>query len=92
MIHFFGKLKLLAELGNRECILRISTNGKVLPAFKARTLDVISYPRIKEIEEEEVIIKTQKKVFEKKFLINDNISLKEIMSSQSTGRRKLAHD
>lgn len=89
---FFSKLRMLAELGNRECVLRISRNGKVLPAFKARTLDVISHPRKLEIEEKEIISKNQKKIIKDKFVINDNINLKEIMKSQSTGRRKLASE
>lgn len=90
---FFSKLKILSELGNRECVLRISMNGRVLPAFRARTLDVISHPRIVEKEEKiEVIKKETKQNFKSKFLINNNISLKEIMKSQSTGRRKLVSD
>ena len=90
---FFAKLKILSELGNRECVLRISTNGKVLPAFKARTLDVISHPRIIEKDGKEEVIKDKSKQnLKKKFLINNNINLKEIMKSQSTGRRKLVSD
>ena len=58
---FFAKLKILSELGNRECVLRISTNGKVLPAFKARTLDVISHPRI--IEKDGKIVELTKNEF-----------------------------
>lgn len=90
---FFAKLKILSELGNRECVLRISTNGKVLPAFKARTLGVISHPRIIEKDGKEEVIKDKSKQnLKKKFLINNNINLKEIMKSQSTGRRKLVSD
>ena len=33
------KIKFLSELDNRECIARISMNGKLFPAFKASTLD-----------------------------------------------------
>ena len=90
---FFAKLKILVELSNRECVLRVSSNGKVLPAFKARTLDVVSFPRIKELEG--VVVKKEKqdkKKVKKDFKIGNNIDLKVIMSSQSTGRRKLASD
>lgn len=90
---FFAKLKILVELSNRECVLRVSSNGKVLPAFKARTLDVVSFPRIKELEG--VVVKKEKqdkKKVKKDFKIGNNIDLKAIMSSQSTGRRKLASD
>ncbi len=89
---FFAKLKILVELANRECVLRVSSNGKVLPAFKAKTLDVVSYPRIKEVEEVVIKEKQEKKKIKKDFNIGNNIDLKAIMSSQSTGRRKLASD
>ena len=39
------KLKLLTELKNRECIVRISSNGTELPAFKAKTIDFEPVPR-----------------------------------------------
>lgn len=89
---FFAKLKILVELANRECVLRVSSNGKVLPAFKAKTLDVVSYPRVKEVEEVVIKEKQEKKKIKKDFKIGNNIDLKAIMSSQSTGRRKLASD
>ncbi len=34
------KIKFLTELNPRECLLRISANGQVLPCFKAKTMDV----------------------------------------------------
>ncbi len=90
---FFAKLKILTELSNRECILRVSSQGRVLPAFKARTLNVISIPRKKEdILNNLVINEKQKKVKKRKFLIETNIDIKEIMKSQSTGRRKLVNE
>lgn len=85
---FFAKLKILSELANRECVLRISSNGKVLPAFKAKTLDVVSIPRVKEIEEKQEVKRKETRKIKKDFTIN-NIDLKSIMASQSTGRRKL---
>lgn len=36
------KIKFLTELNPRECLLRISANGQVLPCFKAKTMDVNS--------------------------------------------------
>ena len=42
-----NKIKLLSELNNRECLVRISENGLLLPVFKAHTLDFISIPRLK---------------------------------------------
>ena len=90
---FFAKIKILTGLANRECVLRVSNEGKVLPAFKAKTLDVISFPRKKEeILEDELLLNKKTKVKVKKFLIESAIDIKEIMKSQSTGRRKLAND
>lgn len=88
----FAKVKMLSELANRECILRLSRFGQVIPAFRAKTIDAKSYPRKKEKEEidevkPEKIVKSKKKI-----IINNDISLKEIMKSQSTGRRKLANE
>lgn len=36
------KIRYLTELHPRECIIRISANGQVLPCFKAKTVDVKS--------------------------------------------------
>ena len=41
------KIKILTELNDRECITRINSNGVLLPAFKAYTLDYTSIPRVK---------------------------------------------
>lgn len=38
------KLKMLTDLKNRECIVRISKNGMPYPAFKARTTDFSPCP------------------------------------------------
>lgn len=89
----FSKVKMLSELSNRECVVRVGRFGKIVPAFKAKTLDVISYPRKKEEEE----IKTngnikKEKVTQNKFSIGNNINLKEIMQSQSTGRRRIVNE
>lgn len=89
---FFSKVKILTELANRECVLRVSSQGKVLPAFKAKTLDVKSIPRPKEEIEEEIITKQKKMEKAKKFLVDSTIDIKEIMKSQSTGRRKLLNE
>lgn len=35
------RVKILTSLNDRECLLRLSTNGQILPCIKARTLDFI---------------------------------------------------
>lgn len=87
----FAKIKILTELANRECVVRISNNGRVLPSFKAITLDAKSFRRKYE-KIEEVKMQTQKVTRKKKIFEIGNNSLSEIMKSQSTGRRKLASD
>ncbi len=37
------KVKMLTELHMRECFVRVSSNGQIMPCFKARTIDV---PRV----------------------------------------------
>ncbi len=101
------RLKLLTELKNRECIVRISKNGFPLPAFKAKTLDFIPSPRkyINQILRTDPLLKdfnlkektplkmdtTIKKNFS--FQIGETAnSLMEIMHSQSTGRKKVENN
>ena len=97
------KLKMLTELKNRECIVRISSNGVPLPAFKAKTLDFTPFPRrrMNQILRTEPLLKDFKPVDEnpKKSIKNEtNISfqvgesvdsLMSLMYSQSTGRKQV---
>lgn len=81
------KVKMLTQLDNRECIIRVSSNGIVHPAFKAKTLEFESIPRIKgNIKPEE---SSDKKVAKKKvdFKIDDNIDIKDILIKTSSGRK-----
>ncbi len=81
------KIKLLTELNNRECIVRVSSNGILLPAFKANTINFESIPRVKN----NIIIgeKNKKKSnnTKKSFSINANVSLKDILISNSSSRK-----
>lgn len=75
------KIKILTELNNRECILRIDSNDKLLPAFKASTISYESIPRIKKANklEKNNVLKT-----DYKFTIGNNVNLKDILLSSST--------
>lgn len=75
------KIKMLTELNNRECILRIDSNDKLLPAFKASTISYESIPRIKKANnlEKNNVLKT-----DCKFTIGNNVNLKDILLSSST--------
>lgn len=83
------RLKMLSELNDRECVARISQNGKMLSAFKGRTLDFTPVPRkpINRIEYKPIINKKEKK--ENSFIFETKNTLKDIMSSQSTSRKKI---
>ncbi len=89
------RMKILTELANRECILRVSSNGKVLPAFKGKTLDFVSLPRQNksQILSTNLQVKNKNKIKQEMkkitFHIGEKINLKDIMSSQSTGRRRI---
>ena len=80
------KIKMLTELNNRECIARIDENGILLPAFKGRTIDYISIPRIK--KETPIESKDEKKTEPKKhnFKLNTDIDLHEILVSMKVVR------
>lgn len=87
------KVKILSELNNRECIVRIDSKDVLLPAFKARTLDYTSIPRIDEevFDLDEVkpnVIKEQ----EIKFDIGTSINLKDILINTSSSRKVVGKD
>lgn len=75
------RIKMLTELNNRECILRIDSNDKLLPAFKASTISYESIPRIKKANKLE---KNNSLKTDCKFTIGNNINLKDILLSSST--------
>ncbi len=92
------KLKMLTELKNRECIVRVSSNSVPLPAFKAKTLDFIPVPRrrMNQILRTDPLLKEFKPVTEDEpqnklsFQIGDSMdSLMSLMRSQSTGRKQV---
>ena len=81
------KVKLLTELQNRECIVRIDSNGILLPAFKGTTLDYTNIPRnqktVIDYEKNNSIINKTKT----NFSIDSSISLKNILISNSTNKK-----
>ena len=89
-----GKLKLLTELENRECIARIDSNGILLPAFKAHTLDYTSIPSIDIKQEPSSNNETSKQSSKTsiKFNASTNISLKDILISNSSSRKEIKNE
>lgn len=88
----FAKVKMLSELADRECVLRISRFGKVLPALKGKTLDFVPVPRIKSADTKFENSKVEERKIKSKFSIGQTVNIKEIMASQSTGRRKITNE
>ena len=87
------KVKILSELNNRECIVRIDSKDVLLPAFKAKTMDYTSIPRADEevFDLDEVkpnVIKEQ----EIKFDIGTSINLKDILINTSSSRKVVGKD
>ena len=82
------KIKLLTELNNRECIVRLDSNGILLPAFKGVTLNYTSIPRIKRTINNNKINNTNNLNKSKtNFSLNSNASLKDILISNSTNKK-----
>ena len=84
------KIKLLTELQTRECIVRIDSNGVLLPAFKGTTLDYRSIPRIKRTitnNSNNINNKDNSNIFKTNFSLNSNVSLKDILISNSTSKK-----
>lgn len=81
------KVKIITDLQDRECLIRINSNGYLLPVMKCRTLDFDSIPRIKakgisKAKNEEV--KKKKKT---SFSMVTNISLNEVLKVNSSSRK-----
>ena len=85
----FTRLKLLSELNDRECIVRIGKMGRMLSAFKGKTLDFVPVPRKKSFFKKNNIIKIKENKPKKKFDINTKSTLKDMMSKQSTSRKRV---
>ena len=84
------KIKLLTELNNRECIVRIESNGVLLPAFKGITLDYTSIPRIKRTSlnsNNSINNKDNLNKPKTNFSLNSNVSLKDVLISNSSSRK-----
>lgn len=82
------KIKLLSNLNNRECIVRVSNNDILIPSFKASTVNFTSIPRvIKEKDIKPSIPKIENKAPKANFTITNNINLSDILKLNSTNRK-----
>lgn len=81
------KVKILTELNNRECIVRIDSSGILLPAFKATTLNYNSIPRIKNNIQTKTTNSNNLPKEKNKFKIGNSVNLKDILISNSSSRK-----
>lgn len=86
------RINMLSRLNDRECIVRINSNGLILPALKAKTMDYIPKPR-KRVELKQVTdivdIKPKEDSLKRPFSIESRITLNELMIEQSQSRKKV---
>ena len=82
------KIKLLTELQTRECIVRIDSNGVLLPAFKGTTLDYTGIPRVERTNtDDNAKSPKESNNLKTNFKINANVSLKDILIANSTNKK-----
>lgn len=83
------KIKLLTELQTRECIVRTNSNGVLLPAFKGITLDYKGIPRVKTSINKKMNVSDNGsfKKLKSNFSLSSNVSLKDILLSNSTSKK-----
>ena len=71
-----------------ELIVRIDSNGILLPAFKGKTIDYKSIPRVTNINnKKDIDINNNKNKTNSKFSISSNVNLKDILISNSSSRK-----
>lgn len=80
------KVKILTDLKNRECILRVNKNGVLLPCFKGVTNEFLSIPRVKTEELETPVMSDSKKLKSIKFNIG-NVDMRSILEASSSSRK-----
>lgn len=84
------KVKMLTDLKNRECLVRINKNGVLMPPLKGSTLDFISIPRQNttslEPKEESSSTFNSNKI---NFKINSNVNMKDILMKTSSSRKEI---
>lgn len=85
------KIKIITELQDRECLIRVNSNNILLPAIKCKTLFFKSIPRIK-TKNKQINKENKKESKFSNFSSNTNIKLKDILISNSTSRKVVGKD
>ena len=82
------KINLLTGLNNREVVVRISKNGKILPVVKAKTTDFVAIPLIRDKINKENIVKNISTSLKTNFSNFTTKRLKDILITLSNSRKK----
>ena len=82
------KINLFTGLNNREVVVRISKNGKILPVVKAKTTDFVAVPLIRDKRNKENIVKNISTSIKTSFSKFTTRRLKDILISLSNSRKK----
>lgn len=83
------RLKMFSELNDRECIVRIGKDGRMLTSFKGKTLDFIPIPRKKNFSSKKIVTKNKMQEKKKSFSIETVNTLKDIMTKNSSSRKRV---
>ncbi len=83
------RLKILSELNDRECIVRIGRNGRMLSSFKGKTMDFIQVPRKNVNNSKKEKTKNNREGIKKFFSTETVSSLKDIMKINSSSRKRV---
>jgi len=81
------KVKIITELQNRECLIRVSSGGQLMPVMKCKTLDFKAKPG--KVVDNTSFSKEDKQVAcssRRTFNMNTSVSLKEILIKNSCNR------
>ena len=93
------KVKTLTGLQNRECIVRISANNELIPAFRATTLDFTPSPRLRQDSQKAKTYatknpaknKNEESVSRYQLRLDSSINLKELLQVNAD-RIELTHE
>lgn len=89
------RIKLLTDLGDRECVARVGAGGVLIPACKGTTLDYVSKPRAKDVIQGEFAKRRDDMDVGRSaigFSLDCNINQRELLMMCSSSRKDLKHE
>lgn len=83
-----NKIKMLTDLPNRSCLIRVSKGMTLYSAMKGITLDFNPSPRVVVFKQNSLEVNVFKTSTKKKLQWNSSTSLKDILKETATGRKE----